>query len=334
MKHAIRTATVFAFASLCLCANAGAKIVTFQLPAYASTTPVSINDKGQVTGVIVDNDPTQPRHGFLWQKAGGLTRFDVPISVMNKSDEYAEWTIPTGITADGAIIGSYMRPQHGGGGFVRAADGSITTFQVGPGRFTFVSGTNKKGWSVGAGGDGLFLRDPSGATKEFSVPGATSAGASVVNRSRAIAGTGYVQNGMRGYFLPAHGTAVLFGDPHVFVSVTGINDAGTVTGWFLDPTGYTAFVRSSDGKLTTFVAPNGASQTQAFGINNSGTIVGGFDDSNGQGHGFLRTADGTFTPFDIKGATGTGIFAINDKGAITGLFRTQDYVIFGFAGKP
>jgi len=219
MNHAIRTATAFAFASLCLCSVAGAEIVTFQIPANAhSIRPSGINDKGQVTGTLVGDYPPQQIHGFLWQPTGGLKVFNVPVPVMKKSNVDAnEMTIPTGITADGVIIGSYGQPFFYGGGFVRAADGSITTFQAGPGHSTGVSGMNRKGWTVGGWGGGhAFLRDPSGATKEFSVPGAAGGVLSaVVNRSRAIAGAVSLQNdiryGVRFFFRPAHGTAAMFG---------------------------------------------------------------------------------------------------------------------------
>ena len=339
MKRSVRTAIAFTIAPLCLCANAGAKIVTFQPPANAySIRPSSINDQGQVIGTIVDYYP-QLIHGFLWQPAGGLKTFDVPVPLMKKSDDGNEITIPTGITADGVIIGSYGQPFFYGGGFVRAADGSITTFQAGPGHSTFVSGTNRKGWTVGEwGGDHAFLRDPSGATKAFSVPGAAGGVLSaVVNRSRAIAGAVSLQNdiryGVRFFFQSAHGTAAMFGHTYRWVSVTGINDAGTVSGWLEDSTQTAAFVSSIDGKLKIFVAPNGSRETQAWSINNSDTIIGSFYDSSGQGHGFLRTAHGTFTPFDYPGASWTEIRAINDKGAIAGSYGTNDGT-FGFAGKP
>jgi len=339
MKRSVRTAIAFTIAPLCLCANAGAKIVTFQPPANAYSIRLSsINDQGQVIGTIVDSYP-QLIHGFLWQPAGGLKVFDVPVPLMKKSDDGNEITIPTGITADGVIIGSYGQPFFYGGGFVRAANGSITTFQAGPGHSTFVSGTNRKGWTVGEwGADHAFLRDPSGATKAFSVPGAAGGVLSaVVNRSRAIAGAVSLQNdiryGVRFFFQPAHGTAAMFGHKYSWISVAGINDAGTATGWLQDSGQYISFVRSSDGKLKTFSAPNGSRDTEAYGINKSGTIAGTFVDSGGNYHGFLRTADGTFTPFDVEGAMFTAIYAINDKGAIAGMASTKDGS-FGFAGKP
>ncbi len=344
MKYAIRTA--IAFTSLCLCSGADAKIVTFRMPNYASgIEALSINDKGQVTGVL-DDANARMIHGFLWQKSGGLTVFDAPAPsfATQRYNGVAEMTIPTGITTDGTLIGNYADMLFAGG-FIRAADGSIRTFSNSPPGHSFaVGGTNRKGWIVGAYWRDAqhqyqpFLEDPSGAIKDFSVPGIpNNANATVVNLSRAIGGNTlvaqYPARLYQGFFRSAHGKAALFGQPHNVVSVAGINDAGTITGSYRDTAGYSAFVRTSDGRLKIFVGPNGATDTQAFAINNSGTIVGGFTDASGKGHGFIRTADGTFTPFDIDGAYGTGLTAINDKGMIAGGYSTKDGH-FGFAGKP
>jgi uncharacterized membrane protein len=203
---------------------------------------------------------------------------------------------------------------------------------------------NAKGWIVGEYARNRqrpyqpFLRDPSGAIKKFWVPGATEGvGTMVVNRSRAIAGNVLVQGGSQpyqGFFRPAHGSAALFGDPHGYTDVTGINDAGTVAGSFVDGQHSVAFVRTSDGTITTFLGPNGATDAHAYAINNSGTIAGTFTDSTGT-HGFLRAVDGTFTSFDaVKGAVYTEIRAMNDKGAIAGVFTDPHGQYFGFTGKP
>jgi len=336
MKHAIRTATVFAFASLCLCSGADAKIVTFQLPQHARGMYLTgMNEKGHVTG-YADDVRNGALRGFLWKKDGGFSTFLVPAPNGRGGDD-VERIYATGITNDDVITGWLL----GSGGFVRTADGTFTTFQLG--QSTYVYGVNGKGWSVGSyaqNQQGLtqpFLRDPSGATKEFTVPGATGgAAATVLNRSRMIAGVAVVQGGEQAFFRPAHGAATLFGHVHYSVLPTGINAAGTVTGWFQNTkqysARYTSFVRTSDGVLTTFVGPNHATVTSAVAINNSGTIAGTFLDSTGT-HGFLRFADGTFTPFDIEGATWTGIYVLNDKGEIAGEYGTKDGV-FGFAGKP
>jgi len=336
MKRSLRTAIAFALASLGLCANAGAKIVTFQIPNAQAIWPTAMNDQGAVTGYY--SDRAYRYRGFLFAPDGVLTTFDVPVPVWDRRSAGAvEYTFPTGISGSGAITGSYSRGSSISNGFVRAANGLFTTFSVGS--QTAPLGANRKGWIVGRywrddeNAFQPFLRDPSGAAVEFSVPGATGGIlATVVNRSRTIAGNFFVRAGFQGFFLPAHGTATTFGDPHQQAVVTGINDAGTITGWFQDQN-TAAFVRTSDGTLTTFLGPDGATGAQAWGINNSGTIVGAFADSQRIGHGFIRAADGTFTPFDIEGGSLAEIRAINDKGAIAG-YAWKDGVRIGFAGKP
>lgn len=345
MKHAIRTATAFALATLCFCSGAGAKLVTFQIPDAAGITFTGMNDKGQVTGWYIDRQTTA-FHGFVVQRDGALTTFDVPAPLWTKSQQQVpEATITSGISEDGVIAGAYGS-NYRGGSFVRAANGAITTFSVG--RNTIAAAISPTGWVVGRYSlegkhqNRPFLRDPAGATHDFSVPGAHGrAYPMVVNRSRAIAGVAGPahpdSSSFQAFFRPAHGKAVLFGDSHAAgMAVTGINDAGTVVGWFVnvvDKQQSIAFLRTSDGTLTNFTGPGGPIDTKAYAINKAGTIAGTFVDSNGARHGFLRTADGTFTPFDVKGGTGTAIYAINAKGSIAGMFGTQDGD-FGFVGKP
>jgi|GEM_PF-5508984 len=117
MRCARRTAIAGTLASFCLCTNAGATVVTFQVPDARSLTPSGINDKGQVTGSYVDaKGDTQ---GFLWQPDGTLATFGIPNT---------RFVSPVAISPEGVITGWY----HGAypGGFVRAVDGSITTFKV------------------------------------------------------------------------------------------------------------------------------------------------------------------------------------------------------------
>ena len=341
MKHAIRTAIAFVLASLYLCSGADAKIVTFQIPNSQGIWPTAMNDKGEVTGRYEDR--IYRTHGFLAAPGGAVTTFDVPVPMRDRRSVGAvENTTPVGISGDGAITGSYSMGIVGGG-FVRAASGAFAAFTVGA--QTSPLGANRKGWSVGQywrsdeNAFQPFLRDPSGATVEFSVPGALGGVfATVVNRSRTIAGSVGVQGGVQGFFRPAHGTAALFGDPHHGVGVTGINDAGTIVGTFFDQTSvfdqtFVAFVRTSDGIITTFLGPNGSTAAQAWGINKSGTIAGTFVDGSYTQHGFIRAADGTYTTFDIDGASAIEVRAINDKGAIAG-DAWKDGAYVGFAGKP
>jgi len=336
MKRSLRIAIAFALASLGLCASADAKIVTFQIPGATHISPRGMNDKGQVTGTYADAN--RATHGFLLDPDGTLTRFDVPFTGIGKHDNFPPSTSPLGVTAAGVVIGSYYTSESGGG-FVRAADGSITTFQLGA--ETALLGANKKGWTVGYYLDNdkrayqPFLRDPSGAIQKFGVPGMYSAFPAVVNRSRTIAGFVVFQDGpvtCKGFYRPAHGNAKLFGHPHQAVNVAGINDAGTIVGSFED-TYSVAFIMTSDGSLKTFSAPY-SYHTYASGINNAGTIVGNTSSGNGISRGFIRTADGTLTPFSIEGTWSTEILAINDKGAIAGDATYKDLTPIGFAGKP
>lgn len=342
MKRSRRTAVAFVLASLVLCANAGAKIVMFEQPDFSSGFfPTAMNDKGEVTGVLGDGR-TGAILGFVWQKDGGLKTFFVPAPI-TRTTVGAELVFPNGITEDGAITGSFgVQSLLYDGGFVRGADGSFKVFSLG--WTTNAIGTNKKGWIVGSYALNQrdpyqpFLRDPSGAIMDFSVPHAKGgAAATVVNRSRTIAGVVNVNGGERAFFRPAHGTATLFGRTHYSVSVSGINNAGTVTGTFADSIQgravSAAFVRTVDGTITTFAGPKGATDINAYAINNSGTIVGTFVDASRKTHGFFRTAEGTFTPFDVKGSDGTDIRLINDKDAIAGKTWIDGHV-YGFAGKP
>ena len=68
-------------------------------------------------------------------------------------------------------------------------------------------------------------------------------------------------------------------------SAYGINNAGTIVGFYGDASGEHGY-SLSNGTYTTLNVP-GSTQTLAWGINDAGTIVG-YDDASGQ-HGFLAT---------------------------------------------
>jgi len=334
MKRSIRTAIATALASFCLCSGADAQLATFSIPGATFITPVGINDDGQLTGVYTD---ASGGHGFLRQPDGTLTTFDVPVAGTKE-------TLPAGISAAGVITGLYEGSAQSGG-FVRAADGTITTFTVPHARYGFtVGGMNAKGWSVGGyrrlqNAHGLFqsfLRRPSGKAAEFTVPGATGGSiATRVNNFQTVAGVALIwhKDHYQGFIRTADGTATVFGNPRYRVEVTGINDAGTISGWF-QSNPFEGYIRTSDGALTTFLAPNGSKATYANAINNSGTIAGRAVDSDQVSHGYLRTADGKFKTVDPEGAAGTELLAINNKGVVAGDYVNADGAVFGFLGKP
>jgi hypothetical protein len=185
--------------------------ITFDAPGVKSvaaagygTVPESINDSGAITGHYIDvRDATR---GFMRAPGGSFTSFDAPGASSTAAFGYG--TVPESINDAGAVTGHYGDASGVFHGFLRAADGKITTFDA-PGAAT---GTLPK--SINAGGaitghyvdaqnvDHGFVRSPSGNFTTFDVPGAGT-----------DAGSGF-------------GT---FPD--------SINDAGAITGHYIDAQG-------------------------------------------------------------------------------------------------
>ncbi|MGA2402967.1 MAG: hypothetical protein ABSG91_14885 [Syntrophobacteraceae bacterium] len=128
-------------------------------------------------------------------------------------------------------------------------------------------------------------------------------------------------------------TTIGYPDPtDQYIDGRGINDSGTVCGYYADSSGnHHGFVRSADGsKFTKFdVQLTGVkvTYTRAYGINNNDDVVGTNVDSVGA-HGFVRSVNGskvTYTPVDVTllGAEAgqTYAYGINDKGDIAGYYE-------------
>jgi hypothetical protein len=114
-----------------------------------------------------------------------------------------------------------------------------------------------------------------------------------------------------------------------------LNDIGVIAGAYNDSSGgLHGFVRTPDGKITTFDAPGTVTGANAFtnprSLNLEGLIVGGFFDAENKIHGFRRSPDGKFTTFVAPGECttsvdvgchGTGAWDINNFGTIVGAFE-------------
>lgn len=297
------------------------KFITFQAPgadttpgSYNGTSPNGINDLGAITGAYWD--ATGSSHGFIRTPDGKFTIFDAP-------DETS--ISPVAINLEGAVIGFYTDPNFSFRAFLRSPDGKITTW-IGPGACTtdgshgcYGSGaSNINAFGVIAGGynDGNFvhhslLRTPDGKLKTVDVPGA---------------GTGSYQ-----------GT----GCPGCYM---GLNQFGAIAGIYTDSNSvYHGFLRSPNGKFTTFDAPGaGTNSGEGTGcpsdcstsLNNFGAITGAYIDGNGFIHGYLRNPNGKIVTIDPKDALLTFIASINDSGAITGAYLDANYVYHGFVRIP
>jgi hypothetical protein len=104
--------------------------------------------------------------------------------------------------------------------------------------------------------------------------------------------------------------------------LTGINNSGTIIGFFHGPT--SAGIDSPNGfihhggKFTIIDLP-GLSTVHAQSISNSGVIVGwAAAGGNTQPHGFVRNEEGQATRLDVSFST--YLTGVNDKGAIVGYY--------------
>src|SRR5215469_7366452 len=107
---------------------------------------------------------------------------------------------------------------------------------------------------------------------------------------------------------------------------TGINEAGSVAGYYLNPAGSDipdGFVRDAGGTITTFAADFLFKSAHATGINGAGAITGNYFNSlQFDTGGFVRDPEGNFTYFDPPGSVSTFPQSINAGGAITGYYSS------------
>lgn len=116
-----------------------------------------------------------------------------------------------------------------------------------------------------------------------------------------------------------------------------INNWGAITGYYLDEENvFHGFVRSPEGKFTSFETPGADTNAQDFNgtlpnaINDAGAIAGVYYDINNVAHGFLRGPQGEMTSFDPPGSTATIPIAINLESAIVGYYLDENDLFGGF----
>jgi hypothetical protein len=238
-------------------------------------------------------DPPGPK------AAGGFITFDAPGA---GTGPFFQGTFPAGINQAGDITGGYTDANGVGHSFVRASNGTLTTFDV---------------------------------------PGGTSSGGGAINPAGSVAGSYVYLNDPNSvphlYLRTGNGAFSTFdvpGNVVLFFSGESINPAGVITGTYFDdnfvPHG---FLRTSDGNIATIDAPGAPNGTQAVGINPGEVILGIYTDTNNDNHGYLRAADGTFTPFDVPGIN-SFLAAFGADGAIPNLYMNPQGVITGTYFQP
>ena len=252
---------------------------------------------------------------FASAKPSTIITFDVP----GAGTGPGQGTSPFFINPSGVIGGQYLDANNAYHGFVRSPDGAITTFDVpgagaAAGQGTIPFSINPAGAITGVYLDNTdlahgFLRAPDGAITTFDAPGA--------GRPFSCSPPLICFNGTQG---------------------AAINAAGAISGQYADATGvFHGFLRSRDGSITTFDAPDagtslgqGTLVTFGDGINSDGAIAGGYADANGVGHAFVRTPDGAIITFDPPGSVFTDNSGINPAGTVTSFYDDASSVLHGY----
>ena len=252
--------------------------------------PMDINNMGQITGFYALESQL---HSFLRQADGTIVKF-LPSSSTTQSQlrAYAQsdlydkpmcggedrW-LAFSINDVGQITGSGPLTTAVASGFLRAPDGSITSFDVAP--------------------PGLSQR---------TCPQA-------INVWGQIAG---YDSSLTGFVRQRNGTVAQFSAPNASETIpTAINLFGAITGFYADSTGMHGFIRLASGVFNSFDPP-GSLNTEPTAINALGEIAGFYSGTDGIAHSFVREPNGTVRAFNVPKSQGTFARSINLFGTITG----------------
>jgi hypothetical protein len=145
------------------------RLTTFNVPGASSTFPQSINPSGTVAGYFVVNAGYPRTHALLRTADGAITTFDRPRS---SESQAALRTTAWSVKAAGEVAASFWDPSFGDVGFVRAADGTFTTFHFGP-PYTEVAAIYPAGTVTGSASlsrwASAIVRTADGSVTEFNV---------------------------------------------------------------------------------------------------------------------------------------------------------------------
>jgi len=233
----------------------GKTLTTFDVPGASTTVPIAVNSSGLVVGQCsLASDPYVGVLGFMMSPDGKT--FTTFSAVDN--------TYPAGMNDNGDVVG-YVYGEEGSTrqGWLRTADGTLTTIQDTLGNETRAFSVNNNGQIVGYYQteyyvDHAFLRNTDGTYITLDPTGLGNTAAVAIDSSGQIIG-GFGPYSLRnpdgsyiGVSVPGAGSS----------SVSAINDSGQIAG------GYTA--TGSDGKthsygfLATAMLPSGGPQIRPY----------------------------------------------------------------------
>jgi hypothetical protein len=256
-------------------------ITTFDVPGAGTgsgqgTLAYNVNSEGEIAGEYIDGSNVY--HGFtLFLGPGGFASFDAP-GAGTGSGQGTLTATEGGLTPQGVIAGAYIDGSNAYHGYLRLADGTITTFDVpgagtGSGQGTNPGGINPKDTISGAYLDGSnvwhgFQRLKDGKITKFDVPGAGTASGQGTQGENIEGGGGMID----GQYIDGSNVH------HCFLFAPDPGGGGNIS---LLPDAPGAGTAPGQG---TFIGPiNGVP-------NNGGSrIAGYYVDQNNLFHGYLMT---------------------------------------------
>jgi hypothetical protein len=221
------------------------EVTSFDVPGARDLLVKGNNDHGQVVGEYFDTGatpgpdgmlPPGSIHGFIRQRSGRITSFDVPFFRLHDIAD---------INDRGQIVGYYDNPTGGGGAFLRQPTGAITRIEVPGAPVTNAHAINHRGQVVGAYLEPGAVPNPDGAAPPGTVHG-------------------YLWDQGRMTRLDVPGS--------IWTQPFGINDRGQISGGYYDAEGKQHGFLFERGSYKTLDAP-GRTDNIAWGINNRGEIV-------------------------------------------------------------
>lgn len=283
--------------------------------------------------------------------AGGVASLAIATPVHAQGPPYAFQTVnypnarttqPYGINNAGVIVGTFTDQAGVTHGF-KYEQGTYTVINFPGSTDNHVLGINQQGQIVGThsfnGPNGpwhSFLYE-NGEFEQFDYPDWES-DARAINSAGDIVGV-YNAGGV----LPTHGFTRTGTDTYatldypgaLYTFLYGINDAGKISGSYINPNDPTFTDRGFvyvNGVFTRVDYP-GAQETMVYGLNNLDDVVGAHKQVNGL-HGFVVNGN-RLRSFDVPGATNTVATGINDLRQIVGIyFSAQCATGCGFLAQP
>jgi hypothetical protein len=169
----------------------------------------------------------------------------------------------------------------------------------------------------------------------FDYPGAASTEPRGINNNKEIAGSFSVGSVTRGFTRTADGQfsapIIAPSDTHNFTSVDGLNNSGTVCGFFFGDDDHGFFF--SDGSYTQYDVP-GSSGTAVLGVNDADDFVGYYYTPEEVLEGFVSIG-GAVTTIEIPGGFNAIPIQLNTANQVVGSYvDTASGITSGFYSSP